>query len=50
MERSITVSAPQRSAQRSLMISSSVPDETGEAPMFALTLVREARPIAIASS
>jgi len=50
VERSITVSAPQRSAQRSLSTSSSVEEETGEAPMFALTLVLLARPIAIGSS
>ena len=50
VERSITVSPPQRSAQRSFSTSSSVPLEIGEAPMFAFTLVRLARPIAIGSS
>jgi hypothetical protein len=44
------VSAPQREAQCSFSTSSSVELETGEAPMFALILVRLARPIAIASS
>jgi hypothetical protein len=45
----MTVSAPQRSAQRSFSTSSSVPDDTGEAPMLAFTLVRLARPMAIGS-
>ena len=49
MERSITVSAPQRSAHRSFSTSSSVPELSGDAPMFAFTLVRLARPIAIGS-
>jgi hypothetical protein len=46
----MTVSASQRSAQRSFSTSSWVPLEIGLAPMFALTLVRDARPIAIGSS
>ena len=46
----MTVSAPHRTAQRSFSTSSSVPEETGEAPRLALILVREARPIAIGSS
>jgi hypothetical protein len=46
----MTVSAPQRSAQRSFSTSSSVPLLIGEAPMLALTLVVAARPIAIGSS
>jgi phosphomethylpyrimidine synthase len=50
VERSMTVSAPQRSAHFSFSTSSSVPDETGEAPMFALIFVLLARPIAIGSS
>ena len=50
VERSITVSAPQRSAQRSLSTSSSIELLTGLAPMFALTLVLLARPMAIGSS
>ena len=49
VDRSITVSAPHRSAQRSFSTSSSVPLETGEAPMLAFTLVFAARPIAIGS-
>ena len=40
----------QRSAQCSFSTSSSVPLETGEAPMFALIFVLVARPIAIGSS
>ena len=39
------MSAPQRSAQRSFSTSSSVPLETGDAPMLALILVRLARPM-----
>ena len=49
VERSITVSAPQRSAQRSFSTSSSVPLDTGDAPMFALILVVLARPMHIGS-
>ena len=45
VERSITVSAPQRSAQRSFSTSAAVPLETGEAPMLAFTLVVAARPM-----
>ena len=43
----MTVSAPQRSAHFSFSTSASVPEETGEAPMFALIFVREARPIVL---
>ena len=50
VERSITVSAPHFSAHFSFSTSSSVPDETGDAPMLALILVLLARPIAIGSS
>ena len=50
VERSITVSAPHFSAHLSFSTSSSVPDETGDAPMLALTLVLLARPMAIGSS
>ena len=46
----MTVSAPQRSAHLSFSTSSSMLDETGEAPMLALILVLDARPIAIGSS
>ncbi len=49
VDRSMTVSAPQRSAQRSFSTSSSVPLLTGEAPMLAFTLVFEARPMAMGS-
>ena len=45
VDRSMTVSAPQRSAQCSFSTSSSVLDETGEAPMLALILVFAARPM-----
>ncbi len=50
VDRSITVSAPQRTLQRIFSTSSSVLDETGEAPRLALILVFVARPMAIASS
>ena len=50
VDRSITVSACQRCAQRSFSTSSSVPLLTGDAPMFALTLVRLALPMHIGSS
>ena len=50
VERSITVSAPHFRDHCSFSNSSSVPLETGEAPILALTLVRLARPIAIGSS
>lgn len=49
VERSITVSAPQRMAHTSLSTSSSMPDVTAELPMFALTFTRKLRPIAIGS-
>ena len=44
------MSAPQRSAHCSFSTSSSVPLETGEAPMLALILVIDARPMHIGSS
>ena len=50
VERSMIVSAPQRSAHCSFSSSSSVPELTGEAPMLALILVVEARPMHIGSS
>ncbi len=50
VERSITVSAPHFSAHLSFSTSSSVPEETGDAPMLALIFVSDARPIAIGSS
>ncbi len=46
----MTVSAPHRSAQRSFSTSSSVPLDTGDAPMFAFTFVRLARPMHIGSN
>ncbi len=50
VDRSITVSAPQRTDQRIFSTSSSVLDETGEAPRLALIFVRLPRPMHIASS
>ena len=50
VERSMTVSAPQRSAQRSFSTSELVSPATGEAPMLALIFVRAARPTPMASS
>ncbi len=49
VDRSITVSAPHFSAQRSFSTSSAVLELTGEAPMLAFTLVSEARPMHIGS-
>ena len=49
VERSITVSAPQRMAQTSLSTSSATPEVTAELPMLALILTRKLRPIAIGS-
>ena len=51
VERSITVSAPQRSAERrASSTSSSSDDVVGELPMLALIFTRAFRPIAIGSS
>ena len=50
VDKSITVSAPHRTAQRSLSSSSSIFDFTGELPILALTLVRNFLPITIGSS
>ena len=50
VERSITVSAPQRIAQTSFSTSSATPELTAELPILALTLTRKLRPIAIGSS
>ncbi len=50
VERSITVSAPQRMAQTSFSTSSAAPEVTAELPIFALILTRKFRPIAIGSS
>ena len=49
VERSITVSACQRSAQRSFSTSSSTLEATAELPMLALILVRKLRPMIIGS-
>ncbi|MDT4851931.1 hypothetical protein FQZ97_861400 [compost metagenome] len=50
VERSITLSAPQRIAQTSLSTSSSMLEVTAELPMLALTLTRKLRPMAIGST
>src|SRR5258707_7616868 len=50
VERSITVSAPQRIAHTIFSISSSTEEVTAELPILALILVRKLRPIAIGSS
>src|SRR3546814_16408245 len=49
VERSMTVSAPQRVAQVSLSTSSVTDDVTAELPMLAFTLVRNFRPMIIGS-
>ena len=49
VDRSITVSAPQRVAQVSFSTSSAIDDVTAELPMLALTLVRNLRPMIIGS-
>ena len=50
VERSITVSAPQRMAHVSFSTSSAMLLVTAELPMLALILTRKLRPIAIGSS
>src|SRR5215469_11776653 len=50
VERSITVSAPQRIAHTILSTSSSTEDVTALLPILALILVRKLRPIAIGSN
>src|SRR5947199_8841 len=50
VERSITVSAPQRIAHTILSTSSSTDDVTAELPMLALILVRKLRPMIIGSN
>src|ERR1700748_1670195 len=50
VERSITVSAPQRIAHTILSTSSSTDDVTAEFPILALILVRKLRPMIIGSS
>src|ERR1700740_2253296 len=49
VERSITVSAPQRIDQTSFSTSSAAPEVTIELPILALTLVRKLRPMIIGS-
>src|SRR5678815_1459066 len=49
VERSITVSEPQRIDQRILSTSSSIDDATAELPMLALILTRKLRPMIIGS-
>src|SRR5687767_15857879 len=49
VDRSITVSAPQRIAQTILSTSAATSDATALLPMLALTLTRKLRPIAIGS-
>src|SRR5437762_13017387 len=50
VERSITVSAPQRIAHTIFSISSSTDDDTAELPILALILTRKLRPMIIGSS
>src|SRR5206468_12266223 len=50
VERSITVSAPQRIAHTILSTSSSTDEVTAELPILALILVRKFRPMIIGSS
>ena len=50
VERSITVSAPQRVDQRSLSTSSPIDDDTAELPMLALIFTRKLRPMIIGSA
>src|ERR687895_570660 len=50
VERSITVSAPQRIAHTILSTSSSTEEVTAELPILALILVRKLRPMIIGSS
>ena len=49
VDRSITVSPPQRMAQVILSTSSAMEEPSAELPMFALILTRKLRPIAIGS-
>ncbi len=50
VERSMTVSAPQRTAHWSFSTSSSIEEEMAEFPMFALIFTRKLRPTIIGSS
>ncbi len=49
VDRSITVSAPQRMAQVIFSTSSAMPEVTAELPMLALILTRKLRPMIIGS-
>src|SRR5665647_1898514 len=49
VDKSITVSAPQRIDQTSLSTSSSLDEVTAELPMLALTFTRKLRPMIIGS-
>src|ERR687885_1078234 len=49
VERSITVSAPQRVAQTIFSTSSSIDEATAELPMLALIFTRKLRPMIIGS-
>ena len=49
VDRSMTVSAPHLTAQRSLSTSSPIVDVTAELPMFALIFTRKFRPMIIGS-
>ena len=50
VERSITVSAPQRVAQTIFSTSSAIDEVTAELPILALILTRKLRPMAIGSA
>ena len=50
VDRSMTLSAPQRVAQTSLSTSSSTLDRTAELPMLALIFTRKFRPMIIGST
>ena len=49
VDRSMTVSAPQRVAHLSFATSSSIEDETTELPMFALIFTAKLRPMIMGS-
>ena len=49
VDRSMTVSPPQRMDQTSFSTSSATPEVTMELPILALTLVRKLRPMIIGS-
>ena len=49
VDKSITVSAPQRKAHTAFSTSSDMDDDTGELPMLALIFTKKLRPIIIGS-